>query len=124
MRGRLEQVSLWALLQVLARQDRASHVALYSENGQEAHLWIDRGALVDAHFRGAEDGERGEEVVHRLLSWHDGYFFVRPEVSPSAGRPVEVLAILTRAALRQGLSARSSADSSAAEPGSPPQALS
>lgn len=79
LQGSLHDMSVADLIQHACQDGKTARIRI-DAHGQRAGLYIDAGELTDAELA----GEHGEEVVYRLLSWHDGTFTYEPGLRPPA----------------------------------------
>lgn len=102
LRGDLDQVALFDLLQVFAANGRTGRLTL-TTGDTEATLWVDEGDVVDA----TTGGVTGEKAAYRALAVTHGSFVFTPTSRASRQRfRLRVSALLMEAARRADEQAR------------------
>lgn len=79
IKGRLKDMSLVDVIQVLNLGRRTAAVNIGSEQGA-GKIFVENGNIVHAGFRELS----GEDALYHLLSWKDGEFEVEMDVKPEA----------------------------------------
>lgn len=79
IKGRLRDMSLVDVIQVLNLGRRTAAVNIGSEQGA-GKIFVENGNIVHAAFRELS----GENALYHLLSWKDGEFEVEMDVKPEA----------------------------------------
>ena len=69
LQGSLHDMSVADLIQHACQDGKTARISMES-GGQRASVYVDAGELIDADWA----GEHGEEVIYRLLTWHEGTF--------------------------------------------------
>lgn len=78
IRGRIKDMGIPDLLQILNMSNKTALVYLSHSEGQEGKVFLQDGEVVHA-----ECGDlMGEDAIYHLLSWVDGDFDVEPDVPP------------------------------------------
>ncbi len=75
LQGSLHDMNVADLIQHACQDGKTARIGL-EHNGQRAGVYVDAGDLIDAELA----GEHGEEVIYRLLTWHDGAFAFEPGI--------------------------------------------
>ncbi len=77
LKGKLSEMGLSDIVQV-ACKGRNQACLLVQSQGQEGSLFFENGQIVHAIL----DSQEGEEVIYELLTWEDGIFEIKQEVTP------------------------------------------
>lgn len=77
LRGDLEQVALFDLLQVFAANRRTGTLRVEAA-GATGEICVKQGRVVDSAYRGAA----GEKALYRLLAATEGHFVFFPDIAP------------------------------------------
>ncbi len=83
-RGSLADMGLVDLLQTIEFSGKSGRLEL-RKGDRRATLWFESGRIVHAEAGAI----RGQEAVHHLLRWHEGYFDLRFEAATSPVRSIE-----------------------------------
>ena len=79
MQGSLQDMAVADLIQHNC-QDRKTAQLIVDQNGQQAFLYFNEGAIQHASLGDLQ----GEEVVYQILDWHEGNFTLEMGVTPPA----------------------------------------
>jgi hypothetical protein len=77
LKGNLSEMRLSDIVQVACKGKNQACLIVQSQ-GQEGNLFFENGQIVHAIL----DSHEGEEVIYELLTWEDGTFEIKQEVTP------------------------------------------
>ncbi|MCA9934685.1 MAG: DUF4388 domain-containing protein [Ardenticatenaceae bacterium] len=105
IKGDLHEISLPTLVQLVIQEGGQALLQLRHENGNIGQLYMDNGDLCHANVFHANNlktaVQTGEEAVYELLSWRNGEFHVKKQVSPPARTIKQNWSYLLMEGLRQ-----------------------